>query len=388
MMVNKKMRRRVGLYGLLAVLLADCMFLPMLVERLSVPRDDFIAYWATGRLFATGQNPYDPRQLFQMEKVTGWKGEGPLMVWYPPWVLPLIVPLSWLPYAVGRLAWLLFSLIILFTSGLWLWRIYDGPPRLSWLALMATGAFAPALFSLAEGQIISLVLVGIAGFLHFQKQRKWIPAGICAGLIAIKPQLLGLFWLALLLWSLRQKRLSLMLAAFAVLAASTLVALIANPALLGQYVLTILQYPPDGRITATFGAALRWAFGHEHTWVHYVALIPGVIWVIIYWRRHRTDWDWTRQLPPILYACVITAPFAWMHDATILLVAVVQALVLLSMKRKDRKTWIMGGFYLLLNIVALAFIDHWRYQQMLYIWLPWAFLLWYLGTLLNRGIKQ
>jgi hypothetical protein len=381
MATKRNLRRQFILYlALILVFTGIVVLLPVLAGRLKVPRDDFIAYWASGRLIATGQNPYDPIQLFRLEKATGWAGTAPLMVWYPPWALPLMAPLGWLPYAAGRLSWLLVSLVVLLGSAIWLWRIYDGPRGLSWLALAAAGSFAPAMFALAEGQVIPLVLLGMVGFLHFQKHRKWIPAGLCVAVTAIKPQLLALFWLALLLWSIRQRRPQVILAALSVLAVSTLLVLLPNPALLHQYVVTVLEYPPDGWNTATFGALLRSIFGYERTWLQYAALTLGVGWLLAYCRKHREDWDWTRQLPPILFACVITATFAWMHDETILLVAVVQAFVLLSRVKTGRGVWAMAGLYLSLNIVALALIGRWRFEQTLYIWLSWALLLWYVGV--------
>ena len=40
----------------------------------------------------------------------------------------------------------------------------------------------------------------------------------------------------------------------------------------------------------------------------------------------------------------------------------------------------MAGFYLSLNIVALALIGRWRFEQTIYIWLSWVLLLWYVGV--------
>ena len=157
MATKGNLRRRLILYtALILVLTGIVVLLPVLAGRLKVPRDDFIAYWASGRLISTGQNPYDPIQLFWLEKATGWAGTAPLMVWYPPWALPLMAPLGWLPYAVGRLSWLFSVSWSCSPPRVWLWRIYDGPRGLSWLALAAAGSFAPAMFALAEGQVIPL----------------------------------------------------------------------------------------------------------------------------------------------------------------------------------------------------------------------------------------
>lgn len=137
---------RIKLASLALMLILLCLLIPLLVQQVGVPRDDFIAYWAAGRLNALGENPYEPAQIFRVQKDAGWPAEYPSLVWYPPWALPLLMPLGLLSYLSGRLVWLFLSLLILFVNVLWLWRIYNGPPRHSWQALAVAGAFSQCCF--------------------------------------------------------------------------------------------------------------------------------------------------------------------------------------------------------------------------------------------------
>jgi hypothetical protein len=370
--------------ALLIVLLF--LLFPLLLKKVDVPRDDFVAYWAAARLFDQEKNPYAPEQLLQVQKAAGRPAEDPLLIWYPPWALPLLMPFGLLNYLTGRVLWLFFSIMLLSVSALWIWRIYKGPALRSWLALVLAGTFAPALFSLAEGQVTVFILLGLVGFLGSLKNEKPLTAGLWASLLATKPQLLFLFWPALLLWSIQERNRSVLMTAAVGLGAGLLVALLFNPDVLWQYRQFSSQHPPDGLNTVTLGAALRWLIGYEYQWLQFIPPFLGLFWLVLYWRRYRTQWDWSRQLPPILFACLITTSFAWMHDETILLIPIIRAYTALTAGSyiPRRRFWVS---YLMLNGVALSMIRPWRFQQTVYIWLPWAFLLLYLAVLQFKNQK-
>src|SRR6266849_8316508 len=66
---------------------------------LSVPSDDFIQYWAAGRLNALGANPYSPDEAFSLEKEVGLSDEWQrasgrrldqgIIMWNPPLTLSI-----------------------------------------------------------------------------------------------------------------------------------------------------------------------------------------------------------------------------------------------------------------------------------------------------------
>ena len=85
-------------------------------------KSDFIVFWAAGRLNAAGLNPYDPDQLFPLQKEAGWDKNEPNRWWNPPWVLLLYMPFSFLSHAIARALWLILNLALLFFCADWLWR--------------------------------------------------------------------------------------------------------------------------------------------------------------------------------------------------------------------------------------------------------------------------
>src|SRR2546425_7820696 len=64
----------------------------LLANPFVLPPDDFVEYWAAGRLNASGENPYDPDRLVPLERETGRDVDEAGMMWNPPWTLTLAMP--------------------------------------------------------------------------------------------------------------------------------------------------------------------------------------------------------------------------------------------------------------------------------------------------------
>ena len=381
--VNTNRRRlpKIVVYVALTVILAALGFvIATRASALSIPTNDYVQYWAAGRLNLLGLNPYDPAQMLALERSVGWPLDYPVMPYYPPWVLAIFMPMGLPPYPSSRVLWLVFSLGLLLFCAAWLWRFYRGSRKGDILALAAVGTFAPAILVLAEGQVTPLVLLGITGFLWFEGRQRWLLAGAFVALTAIKPQLLILFWLALFVWVLDRGRWAVLLGAVLAGMAALVAAVIANPGVVGDYFYYLGHYhSPATSDTATPATILRLLFGADKLWLTLVPPLLGVIWFFFYyWRKHRVTWTWGEQMPVLLLACVLSAPYAWMHDDVLLLVVVLQAAVWLAYYHRIRATAIAIASYLVLNAVALGLLPRLHYDQAWYVWLPLALLLGYL----------
>src|SRR5438046_3097649 len=94
----------IGLAGTLIVLV---VWVTHLVATPSVlPPVDFAMYWAAGRLNASGDNPYDPERIRALEREAGRELSDRVVMFTPPWTLPLLTPFALLPSRVGQLLWL------------------------------------------------------------------------------------------------------------------------------------------------------------------------------------------------------------------------------------------------------------------------------------------
>jgi hypothetical protein len=170
----------------------------------ALPLHDFVEYWAAGRLIVRGENPYDPARMEELERAAGRQADGILM-WNPPWALALVMPLGLLECRTAHLLWLLLNLAVLLGCADAQWRCHAGPNNLRPLAWLLALLFLPTSFALLAGQISPLLLLGATGFLCAERRRHDFLAGASAALLAIKPHLAYLFWIAILVWCVRRR---------------------------------------------------------------------------------------------------------------------------------------------------------------------------------------
>jgi hypothetical protein len=326
----------------LVLTLAVLIYLPNRITAtwFSQPIDDYVQYWASGRLNATGGNPYSPQELLALEKAiglaeavqeaAGLRADEPIMMWNPPWTLSVTMPFALLDFPASRTLWFVAEFLIIVTCADWLWCIYEGPRRLRWLAWLLAITFYPTLVVILQGQISPFVLLGMVGFLYFQQQAMALAAGALAALGGVKPHLVYLFWVALILTGLDRCGRRRVLGCTTAGLLATALPLACNPAVLQQYWTAIhtLQ-TPAGAYSPTLGSLLRLSFGENLTWLHVLGPVAGLGWVLWYWIRHRKAWAWDEQLPLLLIVSLLTSYYGgWTVDRVVLLIPVIHAAVL------------------------------------------------------------
>jgi hypothetical protein len=335
----KSNRRRE--WALRLALAISLLFLAYQISRLSTdilsPEDDFAEYWAASRLLLSGGDPYSPEQMLALQQAVGRPRDYPVMMYNPPWTLTAVLWSGFLPYGTARALWLLFMMAALVFSGDLLWRHYGGATEQRWLGALLALTFIPALMSLNIGQIGPLILLGLAGFLHFGRRGQWGWAGACLALASVKPQLLYLLWAALALWSVAGRQWRAAAGGAVAIGAGLIIPLAISPNLTNGYVEMSLYYPPVGWAPPTWGSALRLWFGVEKSWLQWMPAIVGSLWLLFYWQRRRGDWRWDETLPPILLVVLATAVYGWAHDQIILIVVVMQTAVWGLRRWEDRQ---------------------------------------------------
>ncbi|HEX8201452.1 MAG TPA: hypothetical protein VF590_13285, partial [Isosphaeraceae bacterium] len=102
--------------GRAAAIAAVAAALTALAARQIAPEHlgtDFIQFWASGQLLASGGSPYDVAGQAQIQQANGWRTKEDglgiyefLPYYYPPWLALAFVPLLPLGFAGAKLAWL------------------------------------------------------------------------------------------------------------------------------------------------------------------------------------------------------------------------------------------------------------------------------------------
>jgi hypothetical protein len=151
---------------------------------------------------------------------------------------------------------------------------------------------------------------------------------------------------------------------------------ILNPITSSQYWNATVADSPLVWMTPTFGSLLRLIFGFPLTWLQYVPMVGGAIWLALYGVRCRKEWLWARRISLLLLVSVMTAPFGWSFDQVVLIPVVLEVAYLTMAARNSRVTWGLAISYIIINIAAFALNTRvWNF------WLLWyapAMLVWYL----------
>jgi hypothetical protein len=338
--------------------------------------DDFVEYWAAGRLNITGGNPYDPAQLHPLELQTGLIEGDPVLWWSPPWVLSIMLPFSYPNYALSRTLWMVLSIIIIFICLTQLWNLYGGKNQYRWMAWILGFTFIPILDGLKKGQTSALLLLGLVGFLYFIQHRKYLLAGVFISLLTVKPHILYLFFLAVILWTIDQRKWRVIVGIFLSLLLMTAITWIANPKVLNQFIFALIHTPPADLATPTIGGLLRFIFGVEKFWLQFLAPLLGVIWLLIYWIRKRKTWNWLEEAPILILVSTLTAAYGWSWDQTVSIVAIIQIAVLLIPFAIRPTSVLISISYLTINLLLLTM----RVNQFWTFWLAPTLLIFYLAA--------
>jgi hypothetical protein len=354
---------------------------PTLSKPKYLPSDDFVPYWASGRLNIYGDNPFDPQKTEQLQISVGGESSGAYTISImlnPPWAITLVMPFGFLNYSVSRFWWLIYSILLIFASSLLLWRIFSGNPKQRWLALLVVFMFAPTISVLEVGQIAPLLLLGLTGFLYFTvvERNDWL-AGVFLSLASIKPQVAYLFWVALLFWIIQERRWFVVLSTSISVMLLSFIAWLFNPHIFQQYFGMLQTYQISDWANPTIGAYLRFFwFGIDKFWLQFLPSIIGCIWFIYYWYKHHSSWDWVDELPLLLIISQITSSYTWTYDLVILIPAIIQATVWISSDWKRWSTLFLAIYYMIINILDL--ILHRTLSDFWFIWIAPALLILYL----------
>jgi hypothetical protein len=307
------------------VVAAVLVFVPVItaVTGASVPfRNDFAAYWPVAQLLLEGQNPYDPVAIEAVQRSVGDDLGGDAVVRYPPWSLPLLVPLAFLPYAPGWYLWVVLQIFLVAAGSLWIWRLLGGRER-SLFPLAIAFLFPPGLFVALGGQIDGLLLLGAAGFLWAMMNGRAGLAGASLGLLTMKPHLFLALGIAVLYWSVRGRQIRLVAAAALVIATGSALALLFRPQIFPDYFEFLRSPATDWTRVVAFGSGLSAALDGRLAWLKWIpALLVGMALVVLGVRhRESPEIDWQREYPTLLTLGLLAAPYLLVHDLVLLLPA-------------------------------------------------------------------
>ncbi len=349
----------------------------VLFGSLSLPVNDWVQYWSAGRVFVSGGNPYDMDALYTFQKQAGSPHGRAIRMYSPPWILPLLAPFGLLDYRVGWLLWFFLHFGLIAACALGLWRYYGGASQRGWLAWVLAFTFLPSIFVLAEGQIGAVILLGLWGFLHFERKRRDWLVGVSLFLLMLKPQLTYLIWIPLVLWVWENRRFKIVLGATFVLLGALV--LMMNLRMFSAYFALLGVAPPTAWATPTLGNLLRYLFGPTRVWLGFVPALLASGAVLGWYLQRRATWDWAKTLPYLLFFSLWTAPHSWTFDYIILLAPLLAAALQVRQLPAPR-AWGVAAMYLGIEagMVAMQLL---KFPNFAFIWVLPALLVLYCLTM-------
>jgi hypothetical protein len=154
------------------------------------------------------------------------------------------------------------------------------------------------------------------------EKRDWL-AGASLLLVIGKPHIALVFLLAVLLWSVFSRRwIVLVSSALAWVAACGLAWLI-NPHVFAQFWKRTLLVVGETESYPNLGGMLYSISG-----LHLLALLPqfaGLIWLLFYWRKHRSHWNWEDHGFVVLLCSVACSYYSYPYDEILALPALIAA---------------------------------------------------------------
>src|SRR6266496_22953 len=339
---------------LMIVALSVCLTGAVSEQTRTANVNDFAAYWSAASLIIHGQNPYASAAVLKLEQAAGYSRSTPLIMRNPPWIVPIIAPLGFLPFGTAQRLWLIVGLLASVVSAKWLWDVYRTEEQSPLLTCLATATFSPIPVALAIGQATPLVLLGIAGFLRFQQKQKLGWAGAFLFLAALKPHLIFLVWAALGVLSIYKRSARILGGLILTTMAASLIAISLDYSIFIQYVQMLVQERLTQELTPTLSGLIRLSIGFRAA-----ELLPGILalgWVFFYTSRRSSLWNWVEEMPILILTSLLTTPYAWFFDEIVLLPCLFQASTWLASVRCRRPAIGIDGMYLVANALVLILI--------------------------------
>jgi len=321
--------------------------------------NDFIEYWSAGKLFVHGANPYSGPLILALEKSRGFTPDAPLIMLNPPWALPMVAPLGFLPPLAALVLWIVAGAGCILASLV----LLEVPPKNRTLAFL----FAPVLGCFAMEQSSPFLLLGFSLFLRFNRSRPFL-AGASLTLMAIKPHLFMVFWVILLADCIYRWRFTILAGLASSLACVSALVTLAHPHVWQDYFALLHESTLDQNAYPTLPSLLRAVINVKLAWIATIPLCLAIAWGIAYYWRRRSGWDWRREGMLVMLVAVLTSPYCWIADEVVLLPSVASALA--SSPRRFSLEILTA-----INLAGLVGIS---VTIRSLAWFPLALFLWYL----------
>jgi hypothetical protein len=332
---------------------------------------DFIRYWAASRLLITGGNPYDGKELSDLQIKTRPDlaiKEGDIVeAWNPPWLLLTLLPIGLMPFNLAVPIWVFLNVLLIVIALAMSWRFSGGDNnhRLFLIVLGSGVLFGNTIILIRLGQISTLILISLlVGFWLIQKDRDWL-AGIIFLVATIKPHLTYLILFVLLIWSLQHHRWKILVSMVITAFFSAFLIWLVLPDWLSIYFQTILRLPFTNIYTSTLGS-----FSSEVLNLPILKFVPFFLLPLAFPLAKNMDKiGWFTTMNLTLVISIPLSIYGFSFDQVLLLPAIVQMIAWITQGLFSSKLAWGIAFGLILTYVILLWMM--SLKDLPYYWFFW-----------------
>jgi len=324
--------------------------------------NDFLVHYVGTRSFVfEGLSPYSDEVAIRIQTAAyGHPAQGDeheLRVAYPLYSVFLFLPFSLIKnYIFARAVWMtalelaliLMTFIAINLAG---WK----PPLwLQGVILLFSLIWYHAIRGIVNGNAVIFVALMLTGVFLLMRDGKDRPAGFLLAVTTIKPQLVVLLIPFIIVWSLYQKRWTMIKWFFGTLAALVLVGILLIPDWILQNLWEILKYPaynPAGTLAA---ALSEWSPGLESQLKWGILIVLGTLLLYEWWTGRKGSFE------RFLWVALLTLTISqWIGIQTdpgnfiILFPAIILILATWD------KRWNERGVLIVTSVLALLFFGLW-----------------------------
>jgi hypothetical protein len=334
-------------------------------------RGDFVAHWSASYMLARGEDYIDPGQIAKVENAfTTWQGDYAILARNPPWEFVLLMPYAFVPFDRAAWWWVLSNISLGFAGAVLLWRL-DTPrhsvQQQSWIAVLILFIFSPTSTLLILGNVDFLVLIGLVGFLYLMEKQHDGLAGAVLVLATIKPQVVYVTLPILLLDLIWHRRWRVLTGFSIVLGGLTAIALVLRPTIISEFLSATINGNLLGWQVPTLGGVLELLWGWSASKLMACIVLPLAI---LFWWRNRMNVDTRRIVDVTLLVSLITTPFCWSYDFTILIIPLLSIVAwLVEGNRTKSQFWILTGVLVAANFAMFLtriIVDN----EVYFFWVP------------------
>jgi len=127
----------------------------------------------------------------------------------------------------------------------------------------------------------------------------------------------------------------------------------------------------------------RMVVSPSSNWLQFLPAAIGCGWALVYFQKHRADWDWMEHGSLLMLVSLLVAPYSWFMDQAVLLPALLHGLY------RSRSRSLVAVFALLSAAIAIGnFMGVPLRTLALYLWTAPAWLAWYLCAVRSADRRE